>query len=102
MAAVSPREATRHDLMRFVTSDRYHLVKHLEAGDLIESSVVEGSAADGKKVKDVNWPEGCVLAALLRGVRAVTPAADDEIVAGDYLYAIVSGKAKKKFLKLIS
>ena len=30
MAAVSPRKATRQDLMRFVTSDRYHLVKRLE------------------------------------------------------------------------
>jgi trk system potassium uptake protein TrkA len=102
MAAVSPREATRHDLMRFVTSDRYHLVKRLEAGELIEASVAKGSTADGKKVKEVNWPAGCILAALLHGVRAVTPAADDEILAGDHIYAVVSGKAKKKFLKLIS
>lgn len=102
MAAVSPREATRHDLMRFVTSDRFHLVKKLKAGELIEASVSKGSTADGKKVKDVKWPDGCVLAALLHGVRAVTPAADDDIEAGDHLYAVVSGKAKKKFLKLIS
>ncbi len=102
MAAVSPREATRRDLMRFVTSDRFHLVKRLEASELIEASVAEGSKADGKKVKDIKWPDGCVLAALLHGVRAVTPAADDDIVAGDNLYAVVSGRAKKKFLKLIS
>ncbi len=102
MAAVSPRQATRHDLMRLVTSDRYHLVKRLDAGELIEAVVVEGSAADGEKVQDVNWPPGCILAALLHGVRAVAPAADDQIVAGDHLYAIVTDKAKKKFLKLIS
>lgn len=102
MAAVSPREATRHDLMRLVTSDRFHLVKRLDAGELIEAVVVEGSAADGKQVQDVKWPDGCILAALLHGVRAVTPAANDQIVAGDHLYAIVTGKAKKKFLKLIS
>ena len=102
MAAVSPREATRHDLMRLVTSDRFHLVKRLEAGELIEAAVIENSPADGEKVKDVKWPDGCVLAALLHGVRAVTPAANDQIVAGDNLYAIVTRKAKKRFLKLIS
>ncbi|NOY00921.1 MAG: Trk system potassium transporter TrkA [Verrucomicrobia bacterium] len=101
MAAVSPRDATKRDLMRFVTSDPYHLVKKLETSELIEASVAEGSKADGHKVKDINWPAGCVLAALLHGVRAVTPAADDEIVAGDHLYAVVTSKAKKKFLKLI-
>ena len=101
MAAVSPRKATERDLMRFVTSDPFHVVKKLEGSELIETWVAEGSKADGKKVKDIKWPEGSILAALLHGVRAVTPAADDDIVAGDHLYAVVTSKAKKKFLKLI-
>lgn len=101
-AAVSPREATRRDLMRFVTSDKFHLLRRLHAGELIEAAVAEGSAADGKQVKDVQWPENCVLMALLHGIRAVAPAAEDEIVAGDHVYALVAPKAKKAFLKLVS
>ena len=36
-AAISPREATRRDLMRFVKSDKFHLVRRLHAGELIET-----------------------------------------------------------------
>lgn len=101
MAAVSPREATWRDLTRFVTSDRYHTVKKLEAGELIETAVGENSKVAGKAVRDVPWPNGCVLVALLHGVRATVPAADDVIEGGDNLYAVVSPKALKKFLKLV-
>ncbi|MDF1657450.1 MAG: Trk system potassium transporter TrkA, partial [Verrucomicrobiales bacterium] len=36
LAAVSPREATRKDLSRFITSDRFHLLQTLEGVELIE------------------------------------------------------------------
>ena len=101
-AAVSPREATRVDVMRFVTSDRYHVVKSLEGGEIIESSVPEGSKVAGKTVKEIEWPEGCVLVAHLHGIHATVPAADDVIREGDNIYAMVSSKARRKFLKLIS
>jgi trk system potassium uptake protein TrkA len=102
MAAVSPREATWRDLTRFVTSDSYHLVKKLEAGELIEASVGESSKVAGKAVRDVKWPKGCVLVALLHGIRAIVPAADDVIEGGDNLYAVVSPKALRSFVKLVS
>lgn len=102
MAAVSPREAVWRDLTRFVTSDRYHLVKQLEAGQLIESAVSETSKVAGKMVRDIEWPKGCVLVALLHGIRAAVPAADDVIEGGDNLYAVVSPKALKEFVKLVS
>ncbi|MEM7147043.1 MAG: Trk system potassium transporter TrkA [Verrucomicrobiota bacterium] len=102
MAAVSPREATRKELMRFVTSDRYHIIQSLQAGDVIESTVRDESQIAGQKVSDIDWPPGSGLVALLHGINAAVPAADDVIEAGDTLYAIVSPKAKKKFLKLLS
>ncbi|MEM8953203.1 MAG: Trk system potassium transporter TrkA [Verrucomicrobiota bacterium] len=102
MAAVSPREATRKELMRFVTSDRYHIIQSLQAGDVIEATVRDESQIAGKKVSEVEWPPGSGLVALLHDINAAVPAADDVIEAGDTLYAIVSPKAKKKFLKLLS
>jgi len=102
MAAVSPREATRRDLTRFVTSDKYHLVKELNAGQLIEASVCENSSIAGKTVGEIDWPEDCVLVALLHGIRAVAPAADDKIEAGDNIYAVVSDKSRKKLVKMLS
>ncbi|CAN5116663.1 Trk system potassium transporter TrkA [soil metagenome] len=101
MAAVSPRESTRQELMRFITSDRYHVVRKLDGGDLIESVVSEGAPAADRKVCEVEWPAGCVLVALVSGVHANVPAADDVIKVGDNIYAMVAAKAKRKFLKLL-
>lgn len=101
-AAVSPREATRQDLTRFVTSDKYHLLKELDAGLLIETNVCENSLLAGKTVKEIAWPADCVLVALLHGIRAIVPGPDDEIKGGDHLYAVVSKKSRKKLLKLVT
>ena len=100
MAAVSPREVTRRELMRFITSDRYHVVKKLKAGEVIEVTLDEKSKIIGKRVNEVDWPEGSGLVALLHGIHATVPAAEDTFAVGDSVYAIVSKKARKKFLKL--
>ena len=102
MAAVSPREATRRELLRFVTSDKFHTVKALEDGELLEVSVPDNARIVDKAVSEIEWPEGSGLVALLHGVQACVPAADDIVRAGDHLYAMVSTKAKKKFLKLLT
>ncbi len=102
LAAISPRQATRRDMSRFLISDRFHLLQKLEGADLIESAVSENAPVAGKLVKDIEWPEGCILVAFQRGSSAQVPAADDEVKAGGYIYAVVNSKAKKKFLKLVS
>ena len=102
LAAVSPREATRKDLSRFITSDRFHLLHRLEGVELIESSVSEDSVIVGAQVKDIHWPEDCVLVAHLHGTRGEVPAAEDVIDKEDSLYALVKPKAKRAFLKLVA
>jgi trk system potassium uptake protein TrkA len=101
-AAVSPREATRRELMRFITSDKYHVVKKVRAGEVVEILVRENSKADGCHVGEIAWPEGCVLVALIKGIHATVPAAEDTIDAGDTLYAMVSKKGKKGLVKLVT
>jgi len=102
LAAVSPREATRKDLSRFITSDRFHLLQKLEGVELIESMVNESSQVSGKTVREIEWPEDCLLVAILHGTHGQVPAADDPISEGDSLYALVGPKAKRKFLKLVA
>ena len=55
-AAISPRNATLRDLGRFLTSEKFHLVRRLSAGELIEARVAEESSVAGKKIRDVEWP----------------------------------------------
>lgn len=102
LAAVSPREAARKDLSRFIISDRFHLLRKLEGVELIETVVDAGAAAEGKEVREVDWPEDCLLVALLHGTDGIVPAAEDRIEEGDSLYALVGPKAKRKFLRLAS
>jgi trk system potassium uptake protein TrkA len=101
LAAVSPREATRRDLEKFITSDKFHTVKKLGAGEVIETEVQRGSIVAEKMVGEVEWPEGCVLVARIHGMHAAVPGPDDVLEPGDLVYAMVTPKVRKKFLKLV-
>ena len=102
MAAVSPREATRVDLMRFVTSDRFHLFKQLDEGEIIEMSVPENSGIVGQRVQDISWPVSTVVVAIVSEQRAIVPGADDIIEAGQNLYAMVAPDSRKALIKLVT
>ncbi len=103
LGAVSPREASKRDLLRFVTEESYHSVMELgDDAELIQVIVSENSRASEHLVSELDWPEGSGLVALLHGQQAIVPAAEDRIQAGDAIYAIVSREAKKPFLKLVS
>ena len=101
LAAVSPREATRRDLERFITSERFHTVKKMGAGEVIETDVAKASIAAEHMVSEVEWPEGCVLVARMRGLHAIVPGPEDVLQAGDTIYAMVAPKVRRKFLKLV-
>ena len=96
---MSPREATRREIQRFITTDHYHLMKRLEGALLIEIRVGKGSIAAGHMVHEVDWPQGTVLVGHLRGIHAEVPGPDDVLLAGDHLYAVVAEEALKPFVR---
>lgn len=100
-AAVSPRDATKREIERFITSDRFHTVKSLPGAQLLEMRVKKGSIAAGHTVEEVEWPAGSVLVGLLHGTHADVPGPGDVLQAGDHVYAMVSDKARKAFVKLL-
>ncbi len=100
-AAISPREATRRDIERFLTDDQFHVVRSYSDNDVIEMLVREGSAVDGKEVNEVEWPPECVLIGLVHETEAIVPGAKDKMSAGDLIYAMVSKSSCKKFVKLL-
>jgi len=100
-AAVSPREATRREIQRFITTDRFHILKSFNGIDLVELRVGKGSIAAGHMVKEIQWPPGVVLVGKLRGLHAGVPGPEEVLLGGDHLYAMVSKEAKKSFLKLL-
>ncbi len=103
MGAVSPRVATSRDLMRFITSEKFHVVLTLEGGsEVLELLVNEKCYSVGRKVSEIQWPEGSGLVAMLRGQEAMVPSAEDTIMAGDTIYAMVSSSARKPMIKMLT
>jgi trk system potassium uptake protein TrkA len=100
-AAVSPREATRREIQRFITTDKHHVMKSFDGADLIEIDVAKGSIAAGHMVHEVAWPPGVVLVGHLRGIHAEVPGPDDVLFAGDHLYAMVAHESLKPFARLL-
>jgi len=103
LGAISPRVATSRDLLRFVTSDKFHIVMTLAGGtEIIETVIPEGGRVAGKKVSEIKFPRQSGLVAILHKEEAFVPGGDDVLNAGDTLYAIVAAKARKDMVKLIT
>jgi trk system potassium uptake protein len=100
-AAVSPREATRREIQRFITTDIYHIVKSFEGVDLIEIRVGRGSIAAGHMVREVAWPEGVVVVGQVRATHAEMPGPDAVLLAEDYLYVVVAHGSLKSLVRLL-
>ncbi len=100
-AAVSPREATRRDIERFLTDDYFHVVKSYSGNEVIEMVVREGAEVTNQRIQSVEWPEEVVLVGIVRKTEAWVPGPEDQIMAGDIVYAMVSQVSRKKLVKLL-
>ena len=67
------------------------VVSHVDRG-IMELPLEMGAIADGKLVRDVRWPSGCLLIGLRRGERQMVPRVDTRLRAGDYLVVLFSGE----------
>lgn len=67
---ISPREVVRRELMRFITSDKYYIVKKIPAGEIIETTIREKSKVAGKTVGEISLPPGSIFVAVIRGIHA--------------------------------
>lgn len=62
----------------------------LEKTLLIEVVVAPGTRFDGKRVRDLGLPPGCVLVTIRRGIADDVPTANTIVEAGDVLTAVVA------------
>lgn len=100
--AVSPRTATANEILRH--TGEYPYIE-LEQGDkttncIIEISVGTGSIVSNKKIREINWPNGCIIVGLESNHDPKMPTGDDVIKAGDSIIAIVSKSNLNELLKL--
>lgn len=64
-----------------------------EAGDrvMMEIPVHQGAVADGKKVKEITWPQNCLIIAVYRGGKELLPKGNTHLHGGDVLL-VLSGE----------
>lgn len=82
--------------------DRYMRAQKLDvqAPSAIGNGVLElplemGSQADGRRIRDVDWPSGCLVIGLRRGEREIVPRGDTVLRGGDYLIVLFSGEDER-------
>jgi trk system potassium uptake protein TrkA len=84
-AAVSPRLSTVNAILRYVRRGNVASVATLKGIDAeaIEFDVTPETRVAGRAIKDVHFPHGAVVGAILRNSQVITPRGGDEILPGD-------------------
>lgn len=77
-------------LLERITYENKKQVRKNKACAIIEMPVELGSIADGKKIREVNWPEGALIVGVRRGEREYVPNGNMEVYHGDYLLVLSS------------
>jgi len=71
---------------------------------VLEVPVSMGASLEGKMIKEVKWPENCLLVGIRRGSEDIIPNGNTRIYAGDYIIALVDEKraprVKRKLIKM--
>ena len=100
---VSPRVATVTEVERFLTPDAVVDLARLE-GDLrlLEFRVARDSPAAGRLVREVPWPKGTLVVALLHKFEAQVPGPDDRVLAGDRVVTISAEGRRRDLLQLLA
>jgi len=73
--------------------ERGHEPPELDGTLLVEVTILPGAAFDGRLVRELGLPSGCVLVAVERGVEEQVPYADMRLQAGDRVTAIVARRS---------
>jgi trk system potassium uptake protein TrkA len=99
-AAVSPRQTTSRELLRFVTSERYQLAFTLAGGiEVLAFTLGPGSPLVEMPLRETEIVQGTGFVAVIRGNEAFVPVGADMLKPGDTLYVIVTPDARKQAVK---
>lgn len=86
-ALINPRATTVSTILRHVRRGRVRAVYSLGRGEgeVIEAQVMATSPIAGKRVRDVNFPPGSIIGAVLSGDKLTMPQGDTVIRVGDVM-----------------
>jgi trk system potassium uptake protein TrkA len=95
LSALVEEAVTIGDLVRLFTLGQ-------GSADLVEITLPADSPVVGERVGDVDWPVDTALVAIVRGIRVITPTADDPLEIGDELVFIATPDQEDSLERLLS
>jgi trk system potassium uptake protein TrkA len=90
-ASVSPRMSAVNAILRYVRRGHVMAVASLTGIDaeVIEFRVDQGTRIVGQALKDIAFPEGCIVGTIVRGREIIMPRGDDRVLDGDEVIVFV-------------
>ncbi|MFV1985759.1 MAG: Trk system potassium transporter TrkA [Gemmatimonadota bacterium] len=103
-ATVSPRLSAANAILRYVHTANVSAVAALRGIDAEAVELVIGSKcrALGKPFRDVDFPEGGLVAAIVRDGELVTPRGDDHVQVGDHVVLFSHAETMPRMEKLFA
>lgn len=101
---INPRLLTVGAILQYVRRGRIHSVAKLADGqaEVIELDTIPGSKAVDRPLRDVGFPEGAIVAAIVRNGQMVIPDGNSIIRAGDVVVVLTKSEVVPKVEKLFA
>lgn len=86
-AYINPRATTVSSILRHIRHGRVRNVYSVGDGEaeVIEAQVLSTSPISGRRIRDIEFPEGVLVGAIMKGDRYVKPISDTRIDEGDVI-----------------
>ena len=100
--AVTPRACIANRILRIIRQGEASSLAVLGEGkvEVLEFGITADTAVIGKQLKDVRFPSGALVGAILRADQVIVPSGDDEFHAGDSVILIVAADCIEAVQKL--
>jgi len=72
-----------------------------EDASLMEITLPKNYALEGKRLMDLNLPEGCLIACITRGTKTVIPSGQTTLQSGDVALMVMMNSAEKELRKAL-
>jgi len=86
-AYINPRATTVSSILRHIRHGRVRGVYSIgdAEAEVIEAQVLSTSPLSGRRIRDIDFPEGVCVGSLMRGEKVLKPVADTRIEEGDVI-----------------
>lgn len=103
-STIAPRIATAEEVLRYIDASDWKELVNLpgNTGSIVEIRIGANNPLQGKTLREISLPPGCIIVALLHQFQARVPGADDKILAGDRMLVIVSSRQESIFRRLLN